>query len=79
MMAAWVAPWFVARFVVSPLSRVVMVVGRQKVKFIYDIITFVSTIAVFVIAHYRRWPVIMAIAALAAVNTAAYTIFSPAP
>ncbi|MCU1332653.1 MAG: hypothetical protein JWM08_1645 [Candidatus Angelobacter sp.] len=75
VMATWVAPWFVARFVVNPLSRVVLVVGRQKVKFIYDIITFVSTIAVFVIAHYRSWPVTMAIAALAAVNTAGYAAF----
>jgi lipopolysaccharide exporter len=75
VMAGWIAPWFLAQFVVSPLSRVVLVVGRQKVKFIYDIITFGGTIAVFVIAHHRQWPVITAIIALAAVKTISYAVF----
>lgn len=74
-MAGWIAPWFLAQFVVNPLSRVVLVVGRQKVKFIYDIVTFGGTIAVFVFAHYRKWPVMMAIGVLAALKTVAYVIF----
>jgi len=74
-MAAWVAPWFLAQFIVNPLSRVVLVVGRQKLKFVYDIITFGGTIAVFVIAHYRQWPVMTAIGALAGLKTVAYGIF----
>lgn len=75
MMAAWVAPWFLAQFVVNPLSRVVLVVGRQEVKFIYDLITFGGTVSVFVLAHYERWPVMTAIGALAALKTAAYVVF----
>lgn len=75
MMAAWVAPWFLAQFVVNPLSRVVLVVGRQQIKLIYDVMTFAGTIAVFVIAHFRGWPVMTAVAALAALNTAAYAVF----
>lgn len=75
VMAGWIAPWFLAQFVVNPLSRVVLVVGRQKVKFIYDIITFGGTIAVFVIAHHRHWPVMTAIVALAAVKTMSYAVF----
>jgi len=75
VMAGWIAPWFLAQFVVNPLSRVVLVVGRQKVKFVYDIITFGGTIAVFVIAHHRHWPVITAIVALAAVKTMSYAVF----
>ncbi|HKD80954.1 MAG TPA: lipopolysaccharide biosynthesis protein [Candidatus Angelobacter sp.] len=75
VMAAWIAPLFLAQFIVSPLSRVVLVVGRQKVKFIYDIITFGGTIAVFAIAHDRQWPVMTAIAVLAGLRTAAYAVF----
>ena len=74
-MAGLIAPWFLAQFVVSPLSRVVLVVGRQKIKFVYDIITFGGTIAVFVIAHDRQWPVMTAIAALASLKTVAYAVF----
>jgi lipopolysaccharide exporter len=75
VMAGWIAPLFLAQFVVNPLSRVVLVVGRQKVKFVYDIITFGGTIAVFVIAHHRHWPVMTAIVALAAVRTMSYAVF----
>jgi O-antigen/teichoic acid export membrane protein len=75
MMAAWAAPRFLAQFVVSPLSRVVLVVGRPEIKFIYDIMTFAGTIAVFAIAHHQGWPVITLVAALAALNTAAYAVF----
>ena len=75
MMAAWISPWFLAQFIVSPLSRLVLVVGRQKIKFVYDIITFGGTIGVFVVAHDRQWPVMTAIAALAGVKTVAYAVF----
>jgi lipopolysaccharide exporter len=75
VMAGWIAPWFLAQFIVSPLSRVVLVVSRQKLKFIYDVITFGGTIAVFVIAYHRQWPVMTAIAALAGLKTVAYAIF----
>lgn len=75
VMAAWIAPWFLAQFVVSPLSRIVLIVGRQEVKFMYDIITFGGTVIVFLIAHYRRWPVMVAIGALAGLKTAAYFVF----
>jgi hypothetical protein len=60
---------------VSPLSRVVLVLGRQKIKLVYDVIILASTIAVFVLAHHGKWSVTMAIAALAGVNTVAYGIF----
>jgi O-antigen/teichoic acid export membrane protein len=75
MMAAWAAPRFLAQFVVSPLSRVVLVVGRPEVKFIYDVMIFAGTIGVFAIAHHQGWPVMMLVAALAALNTAAYAVF----
>lgn len=75
VMAAWLAPWFLAQFVVSPLSRVVLVVGRQEVKFVYDVIALAGTIAVFVVAHYARWPLVTAIGTLAAVKTVSFAIF----
>jgi O-antigen/teichoic acid export membrane protein len=75
VMAAWAAPRFLAQFVVNPLSRTVLVVGRQEVKFVYDIMTFVGTIAVFAAAHYWGWPVVKLVAALAVLNTVAYGVF----
>jgi lipopolysaccharide exporter len=75
VMAGFVAPWFLAQFVVSPLSRVVLVVGRQQVKFVYDVINFGGSIAVFVVAHHRHWPVMTAIGVLAGLKTVAYAIF----
>jgi O-antigen/teichoic acid export membrane protein len=75
VMAAWAAPRFLAHFVVSPLSRLVLVVKRQEIKFIYDILTLAGTLAVFAFARYCSWPVMTLIAALAALNTTAYAIF----
>jgi O-antigen/teichoic acid export membrane protein len=75
VMAVWMAPWFLAHFIVSPLSRVALVVGRQEVELIYDIVTSAGTIGLFIIAHYARWQIMTAIAALAALKTAAYALF----
>ena len=52
-----------------------LVVGRQEVKFIYDILTFGGTIAVFAIAHHSSWPVMTLIAALTVLKTTAYVVF----
>jgi lipopolysaccharide exporter len=75
VMSAWVAPWFLAQFVVSPLSRIVLVVGRQEMKFIYDIVTFGGTILVFFLAHLRGWPIMLTLAALSGLKTLAYAVF----
>ena len=75
VMAAWAAPRFLAQFVVNPLSRMVLVAGRQEVKFIYDIMAFVGTIVVFAAARHWSWTVINLVAGLAALNTAAYAVF----
>ncbi len=75
VMAAWAAPRFLAQFVVNPLSRMVLVVGRPEVKFVYDIMTFAGTIAVFTVAHHRGWPVMTLVAALSLLNIAAYAVF----
>jgi len=75
VMAAWAAPRFLAQFVVNPLSRMVLVAGRQEVKFVYDIMAFVGTIAVFAAARHWGWTVIRLVAALAALNTMAYAVF----
>lgn len=74
-MAAWMAPSFLAQFVVNPLSRVALVVGRQEIELIYDTVVFGGTILLFTLAHYRAWPVMTTIAALAALKTAAYAFF----
>jgi O-antigen/teichoic acid export membrane protein len=75
VMAAWAAPRFLAQFVVNPLSRMVLVVGRPEVKFIYDTMTFAGTIVVFAVAHHQGWPVMTLVAALSVLNTAAYAVF----
>jgi O-antigen/teichoic acid export membrane protein len=75
VMAGWIAPWFLAQFIVNPLSRIVLVLGRQKVKLVYDIINFGGTIGVFMLARHLQWPVMRAIAALAGLKTVAYVVF----
>jgi O-antigen/teichoic acid export membrane protein len=60
--AAIVAPWYLAQFVVSPLSRVVVVLSGQETKLIWDVVCLASLLAVF------QWANLHGIAALATVR-----------
>ena len=74
-MAGAVAPWFLMQFVVSPLSRVVLVFQGQEFKLIYDLLTVVSIAIVFGMAKQRAFPVLQTIRWLSAVNTVAYAAY----
>lgn len=50
-MAMFMAPWFVAQLVVSPLSRLVFVLGGQQAKLIYDIVALLAILLAFLIAR----------------------------
>ena len=74
-MASAVAPWFLMQFVVSPLSRVVLVFQGQEFKLIYDLLTVVAIAVVFGMAKQRAFPVLQTIRWLSAVNTVAYAAY----
>jgi O-antigen/teichoic acid export membrane protein len=74
-LASAVAPWFLMQFVVSPLSRVVLVFQGQEFKLIYDLLTVVSIALVFGIAKQKALPVLQTVRWLSAVNTVAYAAY----
>ena len=51
--ASIVAPWYLAQFVVSPLSRAAVVLSGQEMKLLWDVLCLVSLVAVFCVAHSR--------------------------
>ena len=74
-LASAVAPWFLMQFVVSPLSRVVLVFQGQEFKLIYDLLTVVSIGLVFGIAKQHALSVLQTVRWLSAVNTVAYAAY----
>ena len=46
VLAGLMAPWALARLVVVPLSRVVLVINRQELKLLYDICSLVGVVVV---------------------------------
>jgi len=70
--ASAVAPWFLMQFVVSPLSRVVLVFHGQEFKLIYDLLTVASIAVVFGVAKSHSLGVVQTVRWLSAVNTIAY-------
>ena len=67
--AALVAPWYLAQFVVSPLSRVVVVLSGQETKLIWDVVCLASLLGIFTWAHLHGTPALATIRLLAAVYT----------
>lgn len=74
-LAAVAAPWFLAGFVVSPMSRLVLVVGGQNVKLIYDALSLLGVVAVFLWASRANADVRVTIGVLSVVQTAAYIVY----
>jgi O-antigen/teichoic acid export membrane protein len=74
-MAGLVAPWFLGQFVVSPLSRAVLVLRGQEFKLIYDIFTLLSIGGVFWMARYYSFSPMRAVVWLSIVNTVAYVAY----
>ena len=75
VLAACVAPSFLAHFVVNPLTRTVLVVERQELKFIYDLMSLFGPIVVFVVAHLRTWPLVTTVIALTGFKAASYIVY----
>jgi lipopolysaccharide exporter len=74
-MAAAVGPLFLAQLVVSPLSRLVFVLGGQRSKLIYDVVALSGMIAVFAFAKWLRLPLLDAVVMLSAVGTLAFAVY----
>jgi len=74
-MAAVVAPFFLAQFVVSPLSRLVFVLGGQRLKLVYDVVALSGMIGVFAFSKWRHLPLIQALEMLSVVGTFAFVIY----
>jgi lipopolysaccharide exporter len=74
-MAAIVAPFFLAQFVVSPLSRLVFVLDGQRLKLIYDVVALSGMIGVFAFSKWRHLPLMHALAILSAVGTFTFVVY----
>jgi O-antigen/teichoic acid export membrane protein len=74
-MAAIVAPFFFAQFVVSPLSRLVFVLDGQRLKLIYDVVALSGMIGVFAFSKWQHLPLMRALAILSAVGTFTFAVY----
>jgi lipopolysaccharide exporter len=74
-MAAIVAPWFLASFIVSPLSRIVYVLHGQGLKLIYDVLLLGANILVFYWARRLAWPMLHMLTAMSVINTASKVFY----
>jgi len=68
-------PWFLAQFVVSPLSRLVFVLSGQEFKLVYDFFVMVGVIVIFVVAHRQHLSFYHTVLALSIMHAVAYTIY----
>jgi O-antigen/teichoic acid export membrane protein len=73
--AAIVAPWYLAQFVASPLSRVVVVLSGQESKLIWDVLCLVSLMGVFVSARFWGLAPLPTIRVLSAVYAMLYVVY----
>lgn len=48
-------PWFFGILTVSSLSRILFVIRKEKLKFIYDLFSLVSLGFVFLLAYFNKW------------------------
>jgi O-antigen/teichoic acid export membrane protein len=68
-MVSIIAPWYLSEFVVSPVSRVVLVLSGQEMKLVWDLLSLGSLIAIFCFAQWRHMPPLETIRVLTVVNT----------
>lgn len=74
-LAAISTPWFIAQFVVSPLSRLVFVLRGQEAKLIYDAVILASMFAVVAISFHSHWSLFKTAWAFSLVNTIGYLVY----
>jgi O-antigen/teichoic acid export membrane protein len=75
MLAVISAPWFLAQFVVSPLSRLVLVLRGQELKLAYDILTLAGMLIVVMLASQRHFSLVRTVWAFSWINVVAYIIY----
>jgi len=73
--AAIVAPWYLSEFVVSPVSRIVLVLSGQEMKLIWDVLSLGSLLAMFFIAQWRGMGPLTTIRVLTVLNSALRAIY----
>jgi O-antigen/teichoic acid export membrane protein len=73
--ALWLLPWTYAMLVVSPLSRAVQVLGGQRTKLIYDVLSVVTTLVTFPVAKGLGWGLRSTIIMLSVVQASTYVVY----
>jgi len=74
-MAAIIVPWYLSEFVVSPVSRVVLVLSGQEMKLVWDVLSLVSLLAVFFVAQWRGMAVLQTVRTLTIVKTGLHVVY----
>src|SRR5262249_19666908 len=74
-MAALVAPWYLSEFIVTPVSRVVLVLSGQEMKLIWDVLSLGSLLAIFFIAQWRSMGPLQTIRVLTLVNVTLRVVY----
>jgi len=74
IITTFMAPWGLAQFIVSPISRVVLVVGGQKFKLIYDFFCLMNICGGFYGAAFFHLSPVTAIAIVSALQVCAYGV-----
>lgn len=74
-LAAILAPWFLAQFVATPLSRLVFVLEGQRLKLIYDVLALTGMIGVFVFSRWRQLSLVRSVMLLNVVGTVTYVVY----
>lgn len=73
--AAALLPWTLAQLATSPVSRTVFVLGRQSVKFIYDIASVMVTFLTLTVASLLGADAVTAVLALSVGNAITYAVY----
>lgn len=74
-LARWMTPWLLAQLVVSPLSRAVFVLEKQRLKLAYDILALLLTLGSFALAYLLGLPLRETVALLSATQALAYAFY----
>jgi lipopolysaccharide exporter len=74
-MASIIAPWYLAQFVVSPVSRVVFVLSGQETKLIWDVASLASVIGIFSVAQHQGMAPLQTIKILSVVNVGLFAFY----
>jgi O-antigen/teichoic acid export membrane protein len=74
-LVAAIAPWALARFVVSPVSRVVFVYQGQELKLVYDVLSVGAVVLVFVLADRADMSLTDSLRTLAVAQVAIYSVY----